>query len=206
MTLTDTQKTEYKDAASNWARERLADSSTIVLDLESTGLLREDPETEIAQICITDLQGRSLFNMLLKPSQPMVDRVIDIHKITNEQVINQPIFPQIAKMIAFVLKDKHVVAFNAEFDWVLLLHMFKKYDVPRPEIAGISCCMDRYSEWCGEWSPKKGNFKWQRLPNFTGDASHDAYNDCRNTIKVMEKMAGRFNEEQLSAEDIDLDF
>ena len=206
MTLTDNQKTEYKEAASNWARERLADSSTIVLDLESTGLLREDPETEIAQICITDLQGRSLFNMLLKPSQPMVDRVIDIHKITNEQVINQPIFPQIAKMIAFVLKDKHVVAFNAEFDWVLLLHMFKKYDVPRPEIAGISCCMDRYSEWCGEWSPKKGNFKWQRLPNFTGDASHDAYNDCRNTIKVMEKMAGRFNEEQLSAEDIDLDF
>jgi DNA polymerase III subunit epsilon len=206
MTLTDTQKTEYKDAASNWARERLADSSTVVLDLESTGLLREDPETEIAQICISDLQGRSLFNMLLKPSQPMADRVIDIHKITNEQVINQPIFPQIAKMIAFVLKDKHVVAFNAEFDWVLLLHMFKKYDVPRPEIAGISCCMDRYSEWCGEWSPKKGNFKWQRLPNFTGDASHDAYNDCRNTIKVMEKMAGNFNEAELDADAIDLDF
>ena len=83
MTLTDTQKTEYKEAASNWARERLADSSTVILDLESTGLLREDPETEIAQICITDLQGRSLFNMLLKPSQPMTQRVIDIHKITN---------------------------------------------------------------------------------------------------------------------------
>ena len=206
MTLTDSQKTEYKEKAAEWARGRLADSSTVVLDIESTGLLREDPDTEIAQICITDLQGRSLFNMLLKPSQPMGDKVIGIHRITNEQVLNQPIFPQIAKMIAFVLKDKHVVAFNAEFDWVLLLHMFKKYDVPRPEIAGISCCMDRYSEWCGEWSTKKNGFKWQRLPNFTGDASHDAYNDCRNTIKVMEKMAGRFNEAELDADSIDLNF
>ena len=206
MTLTDSQKTEYKEKAAEWARERLADSSTVVLDIESTGLLREDPDTEIAQICITDLQGRSLFNMLLKPSQPMGDKVIGIHRITNEQVLNQPIFPQIAKMIAFVLKDKHVVAFNAEFDWVLLLHMFKKYDVPRPEIAGISCCMDRYSEWCGEWSTKKNGFKWQRLPNFTGDASHDAYNDCRNTVKVMEKMAGRFNEAELDADSIDLNF
>lgn len=206
MTLTDAQKTEYKDKAAEWARERLADSNTVVLDLESTGLLREDPETEIAQICITDLQGRSLFNMLLKPSQPMTDRVIDIHKITNEQVVNQPIFPQIAKMIAFVLRDKHVVAFNAEFDWVLLLHMFKKYNIPRPEITGISCCMDRYSEWCGEWSTKRGAFRWQRLPNFTGDASHDAYNDCRNTIKVMEKMAGEFNEAEVDADAIDLNF
>ena len=206
MTLTDNQKTEYKEKAAEWARGRLVDPNTVVLDLESTGLLREDPETEIAQICITDLQGRSLFNMLLKPSQPMNDKVIGIHRITNEQVINQPIFPQIAKMIAFVLKDKHVVAFNAEFDWSLLVHMFKKYDLPKPEVSGISCCMDRYSEWCGEWSPKKGNFKWQRLPNFTGDASHDAYNDCRNTIKVMEKMAGRFNEAELDADAIDLDF
>ena len=206
MTLTANQLTEYKQKAKAWAQERLTDSNTVVLDLESTGLLREDPETEIAQICITDLQGRSLFNMLLKPAIPMSQRVIDIHHITNEQVFGQPIFPQVAKMIAFVLKDKHVVAFNAEFDWVLLLHMFKKYDLPRPDIAGISCCMDRYSEWCGEYSTKKQGFKWQRLPNFTGDASHDAYNDCRNTLLVMRKMAGEFNEAELDADAIDLDF
>lgn len=206
MKPTESQLAEYKDAASNWASQRLADGSTVVLDLESTGLLREDPETEIAQICIIDLQGRSLFNMLLKPSQPMSDKVISIHHISNEQVLNQPIFPQVAKMISFVLKGKHVVAFNAEFDWSLLVHMFKKYDLPKPEVSGISCAMDRYSEWCGEWNTKRDGFKWQRLPNFTGDASHDAYNDCRNTLKVMEKMAGRFNEADIDADSISLDF
>ena len=206
MTLTANQLTEYKENASKWARERLADSSTVILDLESTGLLREDPDTEIAQICILDIYGRPLFSMLLKPSQPMTEKVIGIHHISNEQVINQPIFPQIAKIISFILKDKHVVAFNAEFDWVLLLHMFKKYELPKPEVAGISCCMDRYSEWCGEWSTKKNGFKWQRLPNFLGEDNHDAQVDCRNTLKAMQKMAGEFKEEELTADDISLDF
>ena len=196
----------FKDAARNWAVERLADANTVILDLESTGLLREDPETEIAQICILDIQGRPLFSMLLKPATPMSQRVIDIHKISNQQVINQPIFPQIAKMVAFVLKDKHVVSWNMEFDWVLLTHMFKKYELAKPEVAGLSCAMDKYSEWCGEWNTKRDGFKWQRLPNFLGEESHDAQVDCRNALKAMQKMAGEFKEEELTENDIDLDF
>jgi DNA polymerase III epsilon subunit-like protein len=144
--------------------------------------------------------------MLLKPSQPMADKVIDIHKIANEDIAEQPIFPQIAKIISFVLKDKHVVAWNAEFDITLLWHMFKKYELEKPKVAGISCAMDRYSEYAGEWSIKKNGFKWQRLPNFLGLQSHDALNDCQNTLKAMEKMAGAFNEEELDADAIDLDF
>jgi len=206
MKPTTEQLIEYKEKAKLWAQERLADESTVILDLESTGLLREDPETEIAQICILNVHGRPLLSMLLKPSQPMNDTVIGIHKISNEQVIMQPIFPQVAKMIAFVLREKHVVAWNMDFDWKLLMHMFKKYKMDPPKIAGASCAMDSYSEWSGEWSPKKDGFKWQKLPNFIGDESHDAFNDCRNALKAMQKMAGAFNEEALSAEDIDLDF
>lgn len=197
---------EYKENARNWAQERLADSNTVILDLESTGILREDPETEIAQICITNVKGRPLFSMLLKPSQPMGDKVMDIHKITNEDIFHQPMFPQVARMISFVLKDKHVVAFNADFDWRLLMHMFKKYEIEVPKVAGISCAMDRYSEWCGEWSEKKQGWKWQKLPNFLGIATHDALNDCLNTLKTMEKMAGVYDEAALDADSIDLDF
>ena len=206
MKPTFDQLTTFKDNAKQWATERLADQNTVILDLESTGLLREDPETEIAQICILDIQGRPLFSMLLKPSQPMNDTVIGIHKISNEQVVNQPMFPQVARMISFVLKDKHVVSWNMEFDWRLLVHMFGKYEIDKPKTAGLSCAMDKYSEWSGEWNSKKDGFKWQRLPNFLGEEAHDAQVDCRNTLKAMQKMAGLFNEEKLTAEDIDLDF
>jgi len=84
--------------------------------------------------------------------------------------------------------------------------MFKKYEIAPPKVAGTSCCMDRYSEWCGEWNTKREGFRWQKLPNFLGEESHDAYNDCRNTLKVMQKMAGEFKEEELTENDIDLDF
>ena len=201
-----TNLTEYKDAAKQWAQERLADESTVIIDIESTGLLHQDPETEIVQLCILNIHGRPLFSMMLKPSQPMSEEVINIHGITNDQVFPQPTFPQVAKMIAFVLRDKHVVSWNMDFDWKLLMHMFKKYKQETPKIAGASCAMDRYSEWAGEWSTKKNGFKWQRLPNFTGQEAHDAFNDCVNALKAMQKMSGCFNEEKLSAEDIDLDF
>ena len=197
---------KFKESSKTWSQERLADESTVILDLESTGLLSQDPETEIAQVCILDIHGRPLFSMLLKPAQPMREEVIAIHKISNDQVVNQPMFPQVAKMISFVLKDKHVIAWNLEFDWKLLVHMFGKYDLPKPQVAGLSCAMDRYSEWSGEWSPKKQGFKWQKLPNFLGEEAHDAQVDCRNTLKAMQKMAGLFNEEGLTENDIDLDF
>jgi DNA polymerase-3 subunit epsilon len=132
--------------------------------------------------------------------------VIAIHGITNEQVQNQPIFPQVAKMVAFVLENKHVVCWNSDFDVKLLWSLFKKYDQNLPKIGGASCAMDQYSEWVGEWSPKKEGFKWQRLPALSGMTAHDAFADCISTIKVIEMMAGSMNKEELNAEDIALDF
>jgi hypothetical protein len=84
--------------------------------------------------------------------------------------------------------------------------MFKKYETPLPQIAGASCAMDKYSEWSGEWNVNRDAFRWQKLPNLLGEESHDAYNDCRNALRAMQKMAGEFNEESLTASDIDLNF
>jgi DNA polymerase-3 subunit epsilon len=206
MKPTDTELKEIKEKAAEWAKERLADANTVILDLESTGLLHQDPETEIVQICILNIHGRPLFSMMLKPCTPMQQTVIDIHKIKNEDVINQPIFPQIAKMISFVLENKHLVAWNADFDVSLLWHMFKKYKLEKPKVAGISCAMDKYSEYTGEWNTKKDGFKWQRLPNFIGEEAHDAGTDCRNALKAMEKMASKFDPAAVEAEEISLDF
>ena len=206
MKPTNEEFKDYKTKAVEWAKERLSDPNTVIIDLESTGLLKQDPDTEIAQVCLIDTKGRQLLSMLLKPAQPMSDTVIDIHKITNEQVVNQPLFPQIAKMISFVLKDKHLIAWNADFDVSLLWHMFKKYEIPLPKSAGASCAMDKYSEWSGEWNVKRDGFRWQKLPNFLGEESHDAYNDCRNALKAMKKMAGEFDTGKLTEMDIDLNF
>jgi hypothetical protein len=66
--------------------------------------------------------------------------------------------------------------------------------------------MDQYSAWVGEWSTKKNDVKWQKLPNLSGMASHDAFADCISTLRVMQKMAGLFDEATENADLIELDF
>jgi DNA polymerase III epsilon subunit-like protein len=206
MKPTDTKLKEIKEKAAEWAAERLADLSTVICDTETTGLPSKDPDTEICQLSITDNKGKPLFSMLIKPNKPMDDVVIGIHGITNEQVQHQPMFPQVAKMIAFVLENKHVVCWNADFDIALLWSLFRKYDQKLPKTAGASCAMDKYSEWCGEWNTKRDGFKWQRLPALSGLPAHDAYADCLSTLKAIELMASKFDPAAVEAEEISLDF
>ena len=178
----------------------------MIIDLESTGILRQDPNTEIVQLCVVNTAGRPVLAMMLKPDRPMGAEVQAIHGITNEMVQDKPFFLQVAKVIGAYLEGKHVVAYNADFDIALLMHMFDKYDEPRPKIANASCAMDQYSAWVGEWSKKKNDVKWQKLPNLSGMASHDALSDCVSTLKVMQKMAGLFDEATENADLIELDF
>jgi DNA polymerase-3 subunit epsilon len=206
MKPTETELKQIKEEAASWARERLSDVNTVIVDTETTGLPSRDPDTEVCQLSITDTKGKPLFSMLLKPNKPMGAEVIGIHGITNEQVQNQPMFAQVAKMISFVLENKHVVCYNSGFDVKLLWSLFKKYDIPVPKVAGISCAMEEYSRWVGDWNTKKEDFKWHKLPNLSGLPAHDAYSDCVSTLKVMELMAGQFKHEDVSAEEIDLDF
>ena len=206
MKPTQSELKEYKEKASEWAKERLADSKTVICDTETTGLPSKDPDTEVCQLSLTDTKGKPLFSMLLKPSKPMSNEVIGIHGINNEQVQYQPVFPQVAKMIEFVLTDKHIVCWNADFDIALLWSLFKKYDQKLPKITGASCAMDKYSEWVGEWNTKRDGFKWQRLPALSGLPAHDAYADCLSTIKAMEVMTGKFDPQTVSADQISLDF
>ena len=206
MKPTDTGLKEIKVKAAAWAAERLADLATVVVDTETTGLPSRDPDTEVCQVSITDTKGKPLFSMLIKPNKPMGEEVIGIHGITNEQVQFQPMFPQVARIISFVLENKHIVCFNSGFDVKLLWSLFKKYEIAVPKVTGISCAMEEYSRWCGEWSEKKEDFRWQKLPNLSGMPAHDAHSDCVSTLRVLEMMAKNADKMDVTAEEIDLNF
>jgi DNA polymerase-3 subunit epsilon len=197
---------EVRIKASEWAANRLADLSTVIIDTETTGLPTKDPDTEICQLSITDNKGKPLFSMLLKPNKPMGEEVIAIHGITNEQVQHQPIFPQVAKIISFVLENKHIVCYNSGFDVKLLWSLFKKYELPVPKVTGISCAMEKYSEFQCEWNDKKDGYRWHKLPNLSGMPAHDAYSDCVSTVKLLELMSGKYKPEDITADTISLDF
>jgi DNA polymerase III epsilon subunit-like protein len=203
---TELEFKELKRKSSEWAKERLADTKTVVIDCETTGILRNDPTTEIVQLTVTNTAMRPLFSMLIKPAQPMSDQLVGIHGISNDMVSESPVFPQVAKLISFILDGKHVVAYNADFDIALLVHLYKKYNMAVPKFSGVSCCMDRYSEWKGEWNESKGSVRWQKLPNLSGMPAHDALADCISTVRIMDLMAKGLDLAALSSDEISLDF
>jgi DNA polymerase III epsilon subunit-like protein len=203
---TELEFKELKRKSSEWAKERLADTKTVVIDCETTGILRNDPTTEIVQLTVTNTAMRPLFSMLIKPAQPMSDQLVGIHGISNDMVSESPVFPQVAKLISFILEGKHVVAYNADFDIALLVHLYKKYNMAVPKFSGASCCMDRYSEWKGEWNESKGSVRWQKLPNLSGMPAHDALADCISTVRIMDLMAKGLDLAALSSDEISLDF
>ena len=206
MEKTTTQIGQRKQEAKEWATERLSDPNTVILDVETTGIPSKDPNTEIVQLSIINRDARPVLTMMLKPSQPMSAEVQSVHGITNEMVQDKPFFLQVCQVISTYLTGKHVVAYNADFDISLLLSLYDRYKEPRPVFAGASCAMDQYSAWCGEWSEKKNDFKWQKLPNLSGMPSHDALADCLSTLKVIQKMSGFFDEVAQDANLIDIDF
>jgi DNA polymerase-3 subunit epsilon len=203
---TESELKQLKERATQWAQERLSDPKTVIVDCETTGILRNDPTTEIVQLSIINNSMRPVLSMLIKPAEPLKQELVNIHGISNEMVFDSPVFPQVAKIISFVLEGKHVVAYNADFDIALLVHLFKKYDVPAPKFSGASCCMDKYSEWKGEWNNSKGNIKWQKLPNLSGQTAHDSLSDCISTLKVMQLMAEGKDLSEVESDEISLDF
>lgn len=206
MKPTELEFREFREKATEWASAALKNPNTVIVDVETTGLPSKDPDVEICQVAVINVQGKPLVSMLVKPNKPIPEEVTKVHGITNEQVVDQPTFPQMAKILSFILENKNVVCYNSGFDIKILWSLYKKYGIDVPKVAGISCAMEKYSEFKGEWNESKGNLKWHKLPKLATGEAHDSLVDCASTLKLMKLMAGDYNPAEVEAEEICLDF
>jgi len=202
---TEDEIAKAKEEATDWARERLADTGrTLIIDTETTGILSRDPRTEICQISIINTSAKPVLSMLLKPNAPMGEEAYGKHGILPEMVANAPTFDEAAPILSRIIRDNHLVAYNAAFDIHLLTHLYTKYEIEIPEFE-TSCAMEAYSKWMGRWEVRKGDWKWHRLPQLAFGQAHDALTDCVSTLLLMRRMVGDFDD-QPDPNDIDLDF
>ena len=116
------------DNAILWARGVLSDSSTvIILDTETTGL---DLSAEIVQISLITIDGASLFDSLVKPTQPIPPEATAIHHITDLDVAQAPSFNMIYDRLKALLEGKRVVTYDADFDIQMLRQSGRHYHLP----------------------------------------------------------------------------
>ena len=201
---TPEQQLKKKEETVKWAKERLSDPNTIIVDVETTGLLTRDPQTEVVSLSMINPQGRPLLAALINPGRPIPLESQKIHGIEDREVKDAPPFSVMGDLASIIMAGKHIVAFNAGFDVHLLVHLMGKYDIPVPEFE-VSCAMEMYAQFVGDWAKSKNDYKWQKLPKLAYGSAHDSLVDCQSTLLLMKKMAGDFSDEP-NPNDVSLDF
>jgi DNA polymerase III subunit epsilon len=185
-----------------WARKRLAQpESFCVLDVESTGLEYDD---ETCSIAVLGGDASPLLDTLVRPDKPIPDTVVAIHGITDEKVRNAPRFVDIYEQLLEVIGDKSVLIYNSNiaimnrsltacgsslqverYEWV----PFENGSLQQAHLAfpsGVTCVMEKYARFVGEWSQYWGNYRYQ--PLWGGD--HTALGDCKAVLELLRHMAG----------------
>lgn len=78
-------------------------SQYLVLDTQTTGLGEND---EIVEIAVTDLDGKTLLNTLIKPTISISNDAIMVHGITDEMVEKGQPWSDVHNQLCTIVADK----------------------------------------------------------------------------------------------------
>ena len=136
----------------------------LFLDTETTGLSAADGD-RIVEIAIVDVRGRTLVNTLVNPRRPIPRDASRIHGITDRMVERAPALADLWPELERILSGKQVVIYNAAYD--------RQFFPDRLACtARISCAMLAFAKVYGEWNPRFGDFRWQRLETAAEHVGH----------------------------------
>lgn len=123
----------------------------VFLDLETTGFDKEGMTLhEPVSIAVVDIDGKVLFNSLVKPSFPIPEQASKIHGITDADVTEAPTFKQaLVNGLNGILEQSEVIIYNAPFDRDILIHTAWKNGLVLP-VFPYQCAMRVYSELFGQ--------------------------------------------------------
>ena len=99
-----------------------------VFDIEATGISpRADRIVELAIVKLMPDQSRETLSLRINPGIPIPQEVIDIHGITDDDVVDCPSFTELAPRISEILKDCDLGGYNVlRFDIPMLIEEFAR--------------------------------------------------------------------------------
>lgn len=161
----------------------------IFLDTETTGTGQID---RIIQVGIVNAKGETLFESLVNPGMLIPSESSAVNGITNEMVLNAPVWTQIWPDVEAILRGRVIGIYNADFDLRLLRQTNKAYGLPMSiETNQAFCVMKLFAAFYGEWNARNNGFRSQKL-EFAGKFlkipipnSHDAIDDARLTAALI---------------------
>lgn len=162
---------------SAWANQMLS-SNAVILDTETTGGAKTD---QVIQLSIIDMQGRALFDSLLRPTCEIHPMAAQVHGITKSRLRGAPTLPDMATEVKQAMTGRTIIAYNVSFDRRLILQTFATFslDATWLEESDWQCAMRAYAEHLGV----------KNAPKLDG-GDHSALGDCLATLKLIRSMAG----------------
>jgi DNA polymerase III subunit epsilon len=160
-----------------------------ILDCETTSL-----DGEIIDLAIVSLDGKALFNELLRPTVPIEEGAMAVHEITEAMVATVRTFKEAWPDILVVVEGKTIIAYNATFDRGRFEHTARVHGITLP-ILEWQCMMLRYAEFWG-MPGRYGGFRWQKLKDaclqqgIPFNQAHRALSDAHAVVKLIQKLAG----------------
>jgi len=172
----------------------IKDFSLVFLDLETTGLdvVTGDSICEIAAFKTQKGIIVDKFYTLVNPGRSIPEQAYNIHKISNEQVKDAPIFEAVAGDLVEFLKGCIVCAYNVNFDIGFIAHHLEKINKPFPEIVAIDILA------MARDAVKSPRYNLATIANFfnlscLGDL-HQASSDALLAYKIFFKLIDIFEE------------
>ena len=113
----------------------------IILDTETTGL-EPSQGHRIIEIGCVEMVNRRLtdnrFHRYLNPQREIDEGAIEVHGITNEQLIDKPYFADVAEAFLEFIRGAELIIHNAPFDVGFLNHELSRLPGERRTVA--DCC------------------------------------------------------------------
>lgn len=149
------------------AAKRWADEGFLFFDTETTGV---DGSAEICDIAFVDIEGKTVFESLIKPTRPIPAVVTAIHHIDNDMVRDSPSFAVVLDPILDLCAGRLVVAYNMDFDCKMIVQSARAHGIIlEPDTARLKCAMKLYATFRGLWNERRGSYKWAKL----GEAANE---------------------------------
>jgi len=140
---------------------RILTAHPVFLDTETTGL--EDGD-QIVEICVLDHDGSVLVDSLVKPACRIAPAAAAVHGITEEAVQAAPLWPEVWPAVEAVLRGRLVAIYNAPFDLRMIEQSHRAHGLAgRPPRVDTRCLMELYARFRGDWSARRGGYRWHRL-------------------------------------------
>jgi len=158
-----------------WAQELLK-SDAVIADTETTGLL-EYSRAEVIELAVITMRGKVVYKSRFRPRYKIPKRTTDIHGITNEEVVGEPLFKDEYSNIMESLHSKIAIAYKADFDRGVIERTCGHYKL-EPPVCRWECAMHTYRAF-------QESGKWLPLPN----SKHNALDDCKAVLKLIRRMA-----------------